>query len=50
MKHLVLTVRDGWIQFRMGERMGSHPIAEDPEDWVIDYLIKIIRPDTYEII
>jgi hypothetical protein len=50
MKHLVLIVKNGFVQYRMGDRMGSHPIAEDLPSQVCDYLIKIIRPETYEII
>ena len=50
MKHLVLTKRDGYVEYRMGNQMGSHPIGDDPVSFIIDYLIKIIRPETYEII
>ena len=50
MKHLVFTVTKGFVEFRMGERMGSHPLGDDPADWVINYLLKLIKPETYEII
>jgi hypothetical protein len=50
MKHLVFTIANGFIEFRMGDRMGSHPLGDDSADWVINYLIKIINPETYEII
>jgi len=50
MKHLVFTISNGFVEFRMGDRMGSHPLGDDSADWVINYLIKIINPETYEII
>jgi hypothetical protein len=50
MKHLVFTVANGFVEFRMGGRMGSHPLGDDSPDWVIDYLIKMINPNTHEII
>ena len=49
MKHLVLIVQNGFVQYRMNDQMGSHPIAEDSAQEVIDYLIKIIKPTTHEI-
>ena len=50
MNHLVLTVKEGWVNYRMGDRMGSHPMGDDLAWQVCDYLVKIIRPETYEII
>ena len=50
MKHLVLTKRDGYVEYRMGNQMGSHPIGDDPVSFIIDYLIKIIKPTTYEVL
>ena len=50
MKHLVFTISNGFVEFRMGDRMGSHPIAEDSTDWIINYLRKIIPHDSFEII
>ena len=50
MKHLVLIVNKGFVQYRMGDQMGSHPLGDDLAWQVCDYLIKIINPETYEII
>lgn len=50
MNHLVLNIEDGWVSYRMGQRMGSHPIGDDLPSQVIDYLIRIIRPATYEVL
>lgn len=49
-KHLVLTVRDGWIEYRMGDQKGSHPLGGDPVFYIVDYLKKIIPHETCEII
>jgi hypothetical protein len=49
MKHLVLIVQNGFVQYRMNDRMGSHPMGDDSAQEVIDYLIKIINPTTHEI-
>jgi hypothetical protein len=48
--HLVFTVRNGWIEFRMGNQMGSHPIGDDIPQQIIDYIRKITQHETYEII
>lgn len=50
MNHLVFTVRDGWVEYRMGNRMGSHPMGDDTAQQVIDYIRKITQHDTHEII
>lgn len=49
-KHLILIVKNGWVEYRMGDQQGSHPIGDDLSWQVCDYLVKIIRPDTHEII
>ena len=49
MKHLVLNVNDGWISYRMGNQMGSHPIGDDTPSQVVAYLVLIIRPTTHEV-
>ncbi len=48
--HLILVERNGWIEYRMGNQQGCHPIGDDLPKQVIDYLRKIIPHDTYEII
>ena len=50
MKHLVLIVKNGLIEYRMGDRTGSQPVSESDVDCAIAYLIKMIKPDTHEII
>jgi hypothetical protein len=50
MKHLVFTVNNKFISFRMGDQMGTHPAEAHEVQSVIDYLIKMIRPDTFEIL
>jgi len=50
MKHLVLIISNGWVSYRMGNQQGSHPIGDDLPKQVCDYLVKMIRPDSYEII
>ena len=50
MKHLVLTIHSGWVAYTMGVSSGSHPIGDDLPIQVVNYLIKIIKPDSHEII
>jgi hypothetical protein len=50
MKHLVLTIHTGWVAYTMGVSSGSHPIGDDLPIQVVEYLIKIIKPTSYEII
>jgi hypothetical protein len=50
MKHLVFTIHNGYISYHMGNNHGSHPILNDSTEKVIDYLLKIIRPHSHEII
>jgi hypothetical protein len=50
MKHLVLTIHNGWVCYTMDESSGSHPIGDDVPVQVVRYLISIIKPDTYEVI
>lgn len=49
MKHLVLNVNDGWIGYRMGDQMGSHPIGDDDPLQVIAYLVRITRATSHEV-
>jgi hypothetical protein len=50
MDHLVLTIHTGWVAYRMGVSSGSHPIGDDSPAEVIDYLIRILRPSTHEVL
>jgi hypothetical protein len=50
MKHLVLTIHSGWVAYTMGESSGSHPIGDDLPAQTVNYLLAIIKPDSYEII
>ena len=50
MRHLVLTIHSGWVTYTMGVFTGAHPIGDDVPDQVVNYLIGIINPDTYEVI
>ena len=34
----------------MGEQHGTHPLFNDPAQKVIDTLIKLIQPNTHEVI
>jgi hypothetical protein len=50
MKHLVLTIHEKYVSYRMGGNCGTHPLAGDSPQKVIDYLIKIINPSSHETI
>lgn len=50
MKHLVFTIHNGHISYRMGNSCGTHPLFNERPQKVIDYLIKLIQPNTHEII
>jgi len=50
MKHLVFTIHNGHISYRMGNSFGTHPLFNERPQKVIDYLIKIIQPNTHEVI
>jgi hypothetical protein len=50
MKHLVFTIHNGHIEYRMGNSIGSHPLLNEHPQKVIDYLIKIIQPHSHELI
>ena len=47
--HLILSVREGWVDYSMGDRTGMHPIGDDLPSEVIAYLIRVINPTTHEI-
>jgi len=49
MKHLVLNVKEGWVEYRMGNQTGSHPIGDDLPSQVIAYLVRILNPSSHEI-
>ena len=49
MKHLVLTIHEGWVKYTMGVSSGMHPIGDDLPSQTIDYLIRIINPDSHEV-
>lgn len=50
MKHLVLTIHKNHVSYRMGNLFGSQPLAGDPPQKVVDYLIKLINPSSHELI
>ena len=50
MKHLVFTIHDTYLSYRMGNQQGSHPIEEDSTQFIIDYLVRIINPKSHEVI
>ena len=50
MKHLTLQEENGFVKYEMGDRSGSHPLGDDPVWQVIDYLVKIIKPSTFEVL
>ena len=50
MKHLVFTIHNGYISYRMDNNIGSHPLFNERPQKVIDYLLKIIQPNSHEII
>ena len=53
-KHLVLIVHSGCVAFQYSTSTrvssGSHPMGDDTAQQVIDYLIRIIKPDTHEVL
>lgn len=49
MKHLILRIDNGWIKYRMGGKQGMHPIGDDLAFETINYLVSIIKPESYEI-
>jgi hypothetical protein len=49
-KHLVFTVAQGWVQYRLNNQQGSHPMGDDSAQQVIDYLKRVIPHDTTETI
>lgn len=49
MNHLILQVNNGWVHYRMGEQTGAHPIGDDQPIEVVAYLVKFIRPTSYEV-
>jgi hypothetical protein len=50
MKHLVFTIYDRHLAYRMGNSYGTHPFFDDQPQKVIDYLLKMIQPLSHEII
>ena len=50
MKHLVFTIHNGHISYRMGEQHGTHPLFNDSTQKVIDTLIELIQPISHEVI
>ena len=50
MKHLVFIITQGWVQYRLNNQQGSHPMGDDSAQQVIDYLKRIIPHDTTETI
>lgn len=50
MNHLVFTIHSNHIAYRMNNQHGSHPINSDDIQSIINYLIKMINPATYEVL
>ncbi len=50
MNHLVFTIHENYLEYRMGNQHGSHPLFDDSPQKVIDYMVKMIQPHSYEII
>jgi hypothetical protein len=50
MNHLVFIIHKGFVAYRMNDQQGSHPIGDDTAQSVIDYLKKMIKFKTFEII
>jgi hypothetical protein len=50
MHHLVFIIHQGFVAYRMNDQHGSHPLGDDSAQDVIDYLKKIIKFKTFEII
>jgi hypothetical protein len=51
MNHLVFTVSNGFVSYRMNERQGSHPLGDDSAHDVINYLKSIIKTfSSFEVI
>lgn len=50
MHHLVFIIHKGFIAYRMNDQQGSQPLGNDNPQDVIDYLKKIIKFKTFEII
>ena len=47
--HLIISVRNGWVDYRMGNQTGMHPIGDDLPSQVIAYLVRIINPASHEV-
>ncbi len=47
--HLIITVSDGWVDYRTEDQEGTHPIGDDLPSEVIAYLIRIIQPSSHEV-
>jgi hypothetical protein len=47
--HLIITVRNGWVDYHMGNQTGTHPIGDDLPSQVITYLVRIINPASHEV-
>jgi hypothetical protein len=50
MNHLVFTIHENYLTYRMGNQLGSHPIGEDSTQFIIDYLVRMINPKTHEVV
>lgn len=48
--HLVFTIHEKHIEFRLGNQMGTDPIGDKTPEEVIAYLRKMIPHTTYEIL
>jgi hypothetical protein len=48
--HLVITIRGGWVDYRMGSQIGTHPLGDDLPSQVIAYLVRIIKPTSHEVL
>jgi hypothetical protein len=49
-KHLIFVIHEKHLEYRMDDQYQTHPLFNEQPQKVIDYLIKIIQPNTHEII
>ncbi len=51
MNHIVFTIHKKYVQYRMGNLHGSHPLSDgEPPQKVIDYIAKLCNAESVEII
>jgi hypothetical protein len=50
MKHIVFTIRKKYVEYRMDNLHGSHPLFDDEPQKVIDYIAKLCNADSIEVL